>query len=251
MFKNMISILTVAGLVLVLAPTAHADIISFQEGVSPTAGYTHDAVMIRSNDADANQNDVAAMFIGLAEVGNEILRGLFEFDVSDIPTSNQIDSVSLVLTTLTDTQGINNVGGAGALTTFDVHTHAFDIDETTATWNVPGGGAPAGGTLGTFLTSTSFNVELATQTVTFGDTGAFRTAVSDALADDGILRLIVANNDETNLGKHDFARFFDETAATTDYRPELTVTHTPEPATMSLLALGGLAILRRRRRTRA
>ena len=74
--------------------------------------------------------------------------------------ADQIDSVTFDLTTLADSAGIDNVGAAGASTTFNIYTHAFDIDETTATWKAPGSGdGTASGTLGTFLTSTRFYVE--------------------------------------------------------------------------------------------
>jgi len=205
--------------------TTGVTITSFREGASPTAAYAHDAVMIRSNQAGSNQNAAGSIIIGLAETGNERLRGLFEFDVTAIPASDKIDEVSLNLTTLSSPVGINNVGAPGDFTTFNVYTHEFDIDETTATWDAPGGGAPAGGTLGDLLTSASFDVEITDQSVTFDDTAEFRAAVADALAGDGILRLILANADETNLGSHDFARFFDDTAAATNDRPELLVTH--------------------------
>ena len=99
---------------------AGATTTNFQEGVSPTGGYTHDAVMIRSNQATTNQNGAGSIIIGLAEVGNERLRGLLEFDLTAIPATDQIDSVTLDLTTLAGSPGINNVGGAGALTTFNI-----------------------------------------------------------------------------------------------------------------------------------
>ena len=237
-----------AGLALA-AGSAQAAVISFQEGVSPSGAYTHDAVMIRSKSAATNQNDAGSIIIGLASVENERIRGLFEFDISAISAADQIDSVTFDLTTLADKAGINDVGSAGAFTTFNIYTHAFDIDETTATWNVPGGGAPAGGTLGTFLTSASFDVEQMGETHSFGDSGAFQTAVSNALAGDGILRLIIANGDESNLGTHDFARFVDNESGGTS-APKLTVNYSavPEPSTTALIGLGGLALILRRRK---
>ena len=102
-----------------------------------------------------NFEAAGSIIIGLAASGNEILRGA---------------------------AGINNILGEGALTTLNVYSLAFDIDETTATWNTPGGGAPAGGAFGNLLTSASFDVEQTGQTHRFGDTAAFRSAVSDALA---------------------------------------------------------------------
>ncbi|MBL7218734.1 MAG: DNRLRE domain-containing protein [Phycisphaerae bacterium] len=253
MFKNMISILVVAGLVLVLAPSAHADIISFQEGVSPTGAYTHDATYIRSGSPTDNFDLDEDLELIAGPTVTDVLRTLLEFDVSTIPASNQIDSASLVLTTCS-----NGTGGIGGTETFNVHAYNYDIVETVSTWDDPDGDGndatgdtTAGGTLGTLLTSASFLVTQKGLAVTFGDSSAFRTAVSDALAGDGFLRLILANNDETVNSTHNFARFAADSFGTTGDRPELVVEHTPEPATMSLLALGGLAILRRRRRARA
>jgi len=205
----------------------------FQEGVSPTSAYTHDAVMIRSrtdnNYANMNFNSAGSIIIGLAASGNEILRGLFEFDISAIPATSRIGPVSLSLTTLASSPGINDVGAPGAHSVFNVYTHAFDIDEATATWNVPGGGAPAGGSPGILLSAVGFDVEVRGQTVTFSDTAAFRTAVRDALTGDGVLRLIIVNNDESNRGTHDFTRITDNEYASPDSHPELRVSFTPIP----------------------
>lgn len=171
---------------------------SFQEGVSPTEAYTHDAVYIRSGDADANFNGDADREVIAGPATGDALRSLIEFDVRAIPPSRQILSVSLVLTTLNGTPGINNVGGAGAPTTFNLYVYGFDIDETTATWNTPAAGdGMAGGALGTLLSSAAFDVEVTGQTVTFGDTPSFRAAVSDALAGDGFLRAVLRGDDET------------------------------------------------------
>jgi len=205
------------------------------------------AVYIRSghnNPAypDTNWNDDPDNEVIVGPTAGDVLRGLFEFDVSDIPASDQIDSVSLVLTTHSSSPGI------GGDNTFNAYAYRFDFDEATATWNAPGAGdTTPGGTFGTLLSSVTFDTTDLALAVTFGDTPEFRAAVADALAGDGFLRLILANNDET-IGAHNFARFADGTPFTSENRlPELLVIHTPEPATMSLLALGGLGLLRRRR----
>jgi hypothetical protein len=212
-----------------------------------------DAVMIRSrvdnNAADTNQEG-NALFIGSAAAGNELIRGLLKFDLSAIPVQHQIDGVTLNLTTLTSAPGINNVGDPGAFTAFSVNNYGFDVVETTAMWNAPGpGDGMAGGTLGPLLSAASFDVELLGQSVSFGDSPAFRSAVSEALGGDGFLRLIIANSDETNLGTHDFTRFESDDTGVVGSRPELTVNHSiPEPSTAALLGLGGLALVSVRRR---
>jgi hypothetical protein len=98
--KTVVTLASVALAAIVLtaaAPHASADSISFQEGVSPTGGYIHDAVYIRESEADTNQNGDPdrEVIVGFTNDNNE-LRGLLEFDVSDIPASNTIDSASLV-----------------------------------------------------------------------------------------------------------------------------------------------------------
>ena len=85
-----------------------------------------------------------------------------------------------------------------------------------------------GGTLGSLLTSATFNPSAGPRSsadVTFSDSAQFRTAVSDALAGDGLLRLSLARSDDSGPGQQRFARFDDETATTADNRPQLLVTH--------------------------
>jgi len=233
-----------------------ATITSFQEGVSPTGAYTHDATYIRSGTPAGNfdgDTDLELIVGTTAPVSNDVLRSLLEFDVSAIPATDQIDSASLVLTTHSNV-GIDN-GGETGNPTFNVYEYDFDIVESVSTWDDPDGNGNGGtgdltdgGTLGTFLTSASFDVTATGQPITFGDSSAFRTAVSDALAGDGFLRLIVAKSNEGTGATHEFARFAADSFGTTGNRPKLVVEHeSPEPATMSLLALGGLALVRRRR----
>jgi hypothetical protein len=198
---------------------------SFQEGVSPTAAYAHDAVYIRSQQADSNQNNDGdqELIVGFTQT-DEILRILLEFDISEIAASDQIDSVSLVLRTEAPQ------GGLGGSITVNVHEYEYDFDETNATWNAPGvgDGTAGGSTNGTLLTSATFDATTQNTDVTFGDTEAFRTAVSDALAGDGFLRMILARSGETPDGSHRFARFDDDTVTPAGNRPELRVVTRPE-----------------------
>jgi len=211
-------------------PDARSGTNRFQEGVSPTAAYTHDAVYIRSGDPSTNLNaDVdQELIVGYTTSGEE-LKTLLEFDVRAIPTSYGINAVSLVLCTEAGTTG------QGGDITLNAHGYGFDIDESSATWTAPGSGdSTAGGTLGPLLTSATFDATAEGLDVTFDDTVAFRTAVSDAVAGDGFLRLILARADASGSG-HRFARFDDETVTPAGNRPELIVVARPAGTVMIIL----------------
>ncbi|QNN24125.1 DNRLRE domain-containing protein [Planctomycetales bacterium ZRK34] len=233
--QGIVRLLAIAAVAMtVTTHSAVAATTSFQQGVSPTAAYTHDATYIRSANPTTNFNNNSQIIVG--PTTGDVLRGLFEFDISELPLTETIDTVSLVLTTST-TAGINDVGSAGALTTFNAYTYNYDIDETTATWNTPGAGdATPGGTSGALVSSTSFDVEITGQTVTFANTSAFRLALLNAQAGDGCLRLMLRGADET-VGTHNFTRFSDD-IVTAANRPALQVTH-HTPDTIANYALNG------------
>jgi hypothetical protein len=199
------------------APSTIATV-NFQEGVSPTAGYNHGAVYIRQTQAGTNQDSDpdTELIVGFTTNADE-MRGLFEYDISSIPASSGINEVSLVLGT--------DGNGQSASITINLHEYDFDFDETTATWNAPAPGDGAGGTLGTLLTSATFDPSGAAGDITFPDSAAFQTAVSDALAADGVLRFIIARSDNSGSGNR-FARFDDDAEPTTADRPELIITYT-------------------------
>jgi len=192
----------------------------FQEGVAPTSAYSHDAVYIRSGFSEDNFNGDSdqELLVGFTQTPDE-LRSLLAFDISTIPFGSQVDKASLVLRTEAPQ------GGLGGTITINVYAYDFDIDETSATWIAPGtGDTTAGGTLGTLLSSATFDATEQSMDVTFGDSVAFRAAVANALAGDGSLRFVLARSDSSSTGNR-FARFDDESVATAGNRPELRVTH--------------------------
>jgi len=202
----------------------------FQEGVSPTVAYTQDAVFIRENEPTANQNGDTdrELIVGFLNDDTEV-RGLLEFDVSAIPASDTINSASLVL------RQEAPQGGQGGSITVNLYEYDHDIVESVSDWNDPDGDgndgtgdATRGGTFGSLLTSATFDANTQDADVTFSDSAAFRTAVSDALADDGVLRLIIARSDSSGSG-YRFARFDDETVPHVAKRPELIVAHYDAP----------------------
>jgi hypothetical protein len=234
----------------------------FQEGVSPTGSYTADSVSIRADQPTTNQDNDNEFENIIGRVGTSSMRGLFEFDLTEIETqtggsSFTIDSVELNFVTRSRDDG----SGQGAAFGTQLHVYGFDFVEGAATWNDPDGDGSeltgdtvAGGSLGTPLVSLVVDPGVAGgSTVTYGDTAAFRAAVTNALGSpDNTLRLILKRTDESGTGNN-FISLRDEVFATGGARPELIVdiTIVPEPSTLCLTALGLLGLMglgRRRRR---
>ncbi len=143
---------------LVSVCVSHAGTLSFQEGVSPSAGYVADNTYIRSGiHTNTPQDDDRDDEIIVGWSGSE-MRPMFEFDLTRIETEADgnpvtIDSVRLVLTS----RGANLGGTALNLS---LHEYGFAFVEVDATWNDPDGDGAAGtgdttagGTLGTTLST--------------------------------------------------------------------------------------------------
>ncbi len=222
---------------------------SFQEGNSSLEGanYTTDAVTIRqwtgtTFAGNTNTNGSDQILIGFNEAGGdgnsqiETMRGLLEFDITALKDSLGqanfvIDDVSLNLRTATQAgQRIGN--GTTVPLSIDVYEYDHDINENTATWIAPSAtDATPGGSHSTLLSSSvSFNPTVINQSITIGDSVAFREAIEAALTGDGILRLLLRAPEPvetlTRAPGFDalFARFAAESDGTTSNRPQLNIT---------------------------
>jgi len=60
----------------------------FQEGVSPTGGYTQDAVHIRESESDTNQDALDQIIIGTTETSPHILR--IDTDAEQTPANDSL-----------------------------------------------------------------------------------------------------------------------------------------------------------------
>ena len=224
-----------------MAGQAGAAVAIFQE--SPT--YTADAVTIRNDTPDTNINSNSQVIVG--NVNTIILRGLFEFDLSQIEAAAAgnaytIDSVTLTVTT----SSAGGSGGSANQFNLSILGSNSDFDESVVTWN----NAPsaAGGTVGTFLTSATFNPTVVSTAQTFANSTAFSSAAANALAgSDNTLRLIMTASIE-NGGY--LTRLNTNENGTPTARPTLTVNYTvvPEPVSGVLVGLGSALMCFSRRR---
>lgn len=223
-----------------------------QNGTTVSTSYVDPAVSLRSGYS--NQNSDGRLLVG-QNGGNGSNNSVISFDLSAIKTAAagqtiQINSVSLTLTV--------QASGANLLSTYNLDllgdgSSAYSFNEATATWTTPGGSNVAGGTLGTNLSSLSFNssTQSAGALDTWGTSSAFTTAATNALAGDGILRLALTSTNVGDASKVDLARFYANDAGTyiptTAQHPYLSVDYTlvpvPEPSSFVLMAASGAAML--------
>lgn len=246
MMKCLETLCTAAVIVVLVAATgvAHAEAISFQEGVSPSETYVTDAAFVRSDQPDQNEGD-RELLVGRSGAA---YRSLLEFDLTAIETQAGgnpvvIDDVSLVMSHY---EG-DPVDGSINIRVLRLNEN---FAEGTVTWNslTPDGGD----TTATELSALTFNPAVYTDR-TFGTTDNFEAAAADALANDpgNFLRLLLYMPGDTEEGML-FVRLRGDEYITADVRPELIVDFTiiPEPSTFVLAAFGllGLVVLVWRRR---
>jgi len=236
-----------------------------KDGTTVSTSFVAPAVTLRGGVAylNTNQNNDGRILVG-QNGGTGPQNGAFAFDLSSINAvaaaageTVQINSVSLTLTV----QG----AGQNLLSTYKLDllgngSSAYNFNEATATWNTPGGSNVAGGTLGTNLSSLSFNpsTQSAGTLDTWASTSAFTTAATNALAGDGVLRLILTSTNVGDSSKTDLAKFYANdplsggasASPTVAEHPYLSVDYTlvepeqvPEPSSFALMAVSGVAML--------
>ena len=144
-------------------------------GTVISSSYTTHATYISSANPTVNYNGNTNLVQG--SIGTDFNRVLLGFDLT--PIANYVAGQAYTIS------GGNlamtwRIGAANSGSTFGAYT-TTPFDETTATWNNPGGGAPAGGTIGTTIQTMS--VVAATYPAVTNWSGAnLNLAISTALA---------------------------------------------------------------------
>ena len=239
------------------AADARAVIIrNYQEDVSPTASYQHLGSEIRESIPTGNGGGGGLIRTG----GDNKLRTVFAFDLG-VPQSYTVTGIQLQMHE--DSLG----DGSGPSVTVEAHqlTNTTPMiegngdflgtftDPTGVTWNrIQNNGTsdiPWTNPGGDFSATILSTVTVASNTPsfhTFATSVAFVNAANDALQNNGgLLQLILyAPGSENFFGN--FVRWDSDDAAAS-FRPLLTITYVPEPATaaLGLIVAGGLLLRRR------
>ena len=188
--------------------------------------------------------------------GGQARSALFRFDASSVASIAQVDIISVQLRLTLQSSSGNREGTVRALNDANADwTNAgasWDLKDGVNAWAGAGGardaGADAFGVLGQIdLLSSNGDGEVFLIDL---DPSGFDAAVDtweelfDNWTDGTSNGLVLYNEGAGNTGEQVFYSSEDATASN---RPTLIVTIVPEPGSLALLGLGGLAILRRRR----
>jgi hypothetical protein len=219
----------VAAIVVGLTYQGMAATFQLQEGVSPTAGYTHLDVLIRSDNGLENtkQGAGAGLLVGAhpgsgtVTPGPGYLHSVIEFDLTPVVAGIGTSTISNVSFTLwlqaNPTTLLPRVDGSPKV---DIHSYGFPVAAGTgvnpgSTWNDPDGDGSAatgditpGGTVGTFLGTFGELTSAGpfTHTITGGAGSPLVTALQAALVSNQKLRLILVE-DQADTATRDIAFF--------------------------------------------
>jgi hypothetical protein len=237
-----------------IASPAMGDVITYQEGsvklngIEQDESYSHLMADIRSEDASANRGGDDRNVVGyLGSQGD--MRIVMDFALDHIPADATIQSVSLSI--IMPPSGSSDIGSG----IFDVNLFEViaEMAETEVTWNNRAESTTwdtAGGDFDDTTILSTVNINKDTDgdaTKTFASSGDFVEAAQNALDDGHNFRLILIA-DSADIAGDEYLRILSDDQGSLANRPSLQVGFIPEPATMSLLAAGGLLFLRRRGR---
>jgi hypothetical protein len=199
---------------------------------------------------DTNFNTGLPSQVSVFTGGGNLQRSLIQFDLSSLPTGESVQSATLTLYSRFE-DGKGNYGGA----TMGVYRLAHPWSESQATWNISATATPWVTAGGDFVGTTGVQMVSPYATSNAQPSGDYVPVTWDITtlanewytgqhANNGLLLMSGQGNNlcfwsrEYNDGVH----------PTGYWAPQLNVTLTPEPATLTLLALGGAAVVARRRK---
>lgn len=217
---------------------AIADVMVFQQGISPTPSYVSTDAYIRSTSPTSNTGSVDTMKVGRTITAGDYLRSVLAFDLSSLPTQATITSVTLTLAQYTDS--------GSPTTAYDVQIRLLDkgFTESGVTWNKADASTnwtTAGGDYGSsVLSSLSLPANLGTSgtiTRTFASSSLFVAAAQSVLASSSHLLNMELLTDGESQSNRLIYNFWSNNKAG-GFAPVLTVNYeVPEPASVGLLTL--------------
>jgi hypothetical protein len=226
---------------------------TFQEDVSPDGTYQTDVVTIHGTTQGSTNEGGASFLIGDKNDGSTLpYRGLFGFDISDIPAGSIIDSVTLTLFAKGDDS--TSVNADATLQLFEL-IGSFNEDEANYadrnTMSVPVvAWTTQGGDYSSLLSSVVDNPKTMTanEAITLASSTAFVDAAQVALDGSGTIYTLlrIAEEGGNDASRHLFQIHTDDNTVSTSYNPILTVTYTeavPEPSTIVMILVGAVALL--------
>ncbi len=193
--------------------------------VEDSAGYSHVGAQISSSAPNVNYGETDSFRVGFdLTLGRS--RGVLSFDLSDIPASATIHSVSLALDAYSVSNAINH-----RTVDLEIYKLTGPIVESELTWNRSAAGnnwsSPGGNYTGQSLSS--LVAQTTTGTKQFVSTVAFVNAAQQALNSGQPLSLLVAALDAESWGASDFSNLnmtFRSDDATLGLAPRLTIQYT-------------------------
>lgn len=193
-------------------------------GMLVTTNYTTEGTYIQASNPNANYVYNTNLWVGTVQTPPDTNRILLAFDLTPMigamaGYSYSITGANLVLTHRTAGDSLNSGMALWVTTPFD---------DTVATWNDPGAGAPAGGTLGTLIINQGMIGTNQFPTTEVYTNSGLNSAITNALSNltNNMVYLLIRRNTEAATSFND--RFVtqtntDPTYGGVDSRPQLQI----------------------------